>query len=315
MFEPLVSIIIPVYNGSNYMREAIDSALAQTYQNIEVIVVNDGSNDGGATDEIARSYGEKIRYFIKENGGVSSALNLGISMMKGNYFSWLSHDDMYAPTKVEKQVDLMRNYGVDKTIVMCATQQINSESNKMGNPSKIMLPLLQKLDWKQALMHVIDHSCNGCALLISKNALERCEKFDEDLRYSQDFLMWVRLFVSGNFLVYHDDVEVFSRVHPQQVTVTKKDLFLHDSTVISDMLIPSLTKISTRENQFLYAYARTNAIHLNRIAVKKCIEYGRKSGKITNMQSLKLNLFSIYGIIRPHIRRIYYRVVKRVKNI
>ena len=62
--KPLVSIIIPVYNGSNFMREAIDSALAQTYPNIEIIVVNDGSTDN--TREIALSYGDKIRYFEKE---------------------------------------------------------------------------------------------------------------------------------------------------------------------------------------------------------------------------------------------------------
>ena len=73
-----VSIIIPVYNGSNYLKEAIESALAQTYDNVEVLVVNDGSNDGGATEQIALSYGERIRYFKKENGGVASALNVGI---------------------------------------------------------------------------------------------------------------------------------------------------------------------------------------------------------------------------------------------
>ena len=58
LFHPLVSIIIPVYNGSNYVKEAIDSALAQTYDNVEILVVNDGSNDGGKTEEIARSYGD-----------------------------------------------------------------------------------------------------------------------------------------------------------------------------------------------------------------------------------------------------------------
>ena len=61
-FKPLVSIIIPVYNGSNFMKEAIDSALSQTYENIEVVVVNDGSKDDGATEQIALSYGDKIRY-------------------------------------------------------------------------------------------------------------------------------------------------------------------------------------------------------------------------------------------------------------
>ena len=69
----LVSIVIPVYNGANYLSEAIDSALAQTYKNIEIIVVNDGSKDDGATEKVALSYGDKIRYFHKENGGVSSA--------------------------------------------------------------------------------------------------------------------------------------------------------------------------------------------------------------------------------------------------
>ena len=78
-YEPLVSIVIPVYNGANYMRQAIDSALAQTYGNIEIIVVNDGSTDGGETERIALSYGDRIRYFRKENGGCASALNYGIS--------------------------------------------------------------------------------------------------------------------------------------------------------------------------------------------------------------------------------------------
>ena len=83
VFNPKVSIVIPVYNGSDYMAEAIDSALAQTYNNTEVIVVNDGSNDGGKTREIAFSYEDKIRYFEKENGGVASALNFGIKKMEG----------------------------------------------------------------------------------------------------------------------------------------------------------------------------------------------------------------------------------------
>ena len=102
--KPRVSIIIPVYNGTNYMRDAIDSALNQTYENCEVIVVNDGSNDEGATDAAARSYGDRIRYFKKENGGVATAVNYGIQQMTGEYAAWLSQDDIFTPDKIEKQI-------------------------------------------------------------------------------------------------------------------------------------------------------------------------------------------------------------------
>ena len=97
---PMVSIVIPVYNGSNYLSEAIDSALNQTYPNCEVIVVNDGSEDEGKTENIALSYGSKIRYFAKKNGGAATALNLGIAEMKGEYFSWLSHDEDRKSTRL-----------------------------------------------------------------------------------------------------------------------------------------------------------------------------------------------------------------------
>ena len=112
IYEPLVSIVIPAYNASNYLAEAIESALAQTYRNIEIIVVNDGSRDDGATERVALSYGDRIRYFKKENGGSSSALNMGIANMTGEWFSWLSHDDLYEPDKLEKQIRYMNGLGV-----------------------------------------------------------------------------------------------------------------------------------------------------------------------------------------------------------
>ena len=103
-FMPKVSIVIPVYNGADYLADAIDSALAQDYDNKEIIVVNDGSTDDGATEAIVSDYGTKLRYFFKPNGHVASALNYAIERMTGEYFSWLSHDDLYFPNKVSAQV-------------------------------------------------------------------------------------------------------------------------------------------------------------------------------------------------------------------
>ena len=100
-----VSVIIPVYNGSNFLESAIESVINQTYNNIEIIVVNDGSNDNGKTKKIAEKYLGKIRYFEKPNGGVATALNLGLRLMTGDFFAWLSHDDFYHPDKIQKSVD------------------------------------------------------------------------------------------------------------------------------------------------------------------------------------------------------------------
>ena len=74
----LVSIVIPVFNGANYLADAINSALAQTWPNVEIIVVDDGSNDGGATRRVIESFDDRIRAFHQPNGGVAIALNRGV---------------------------------------------------------------------------------------------------------------------------------------------------------------------------------------------------------------------------------------------
>jgi len=164
-FNPKVSIIIPVYNGSNYMREAIESALAQTYENIEIIVINDGSSDGGKTDEIARSYGDRINYILKENGGVATALNTGIREMTGEYFSWLSHDDVYYPEKIEKHVQYIGKSKDRNIVTFCGHELIDENSLVIKESSikkkylkNIYLAILKKSH--DYLRHVINRKDN-----------------------------------------------------------------------------------------------------------------------------------------------------------
>ena len=104
--EIIISVIIAAYNAEKTIISTLESIDKQICDGVEVIIVNDGSPDDGATERVALSYGKKIRYIYQNNGGVSSALNTGIREMKGEYFSWLSHDDLYEPTKIEKQVAL-----------------------------------------------------------------------------------------------------------------------------------------------------------------------------------------------------------------
>jgi glycosyltransferase involved in cell wall biosynthesis len=96
--KPLVSIIIPCYRQAQFLRTAIDSALAQSYPHIEVIVVNDGSDDN--TEEVAKSYGDRIRYIWRPNGGLSAARNTAIAHAKGEYFKFLDSDDHLGPDQI-----------------------------------------------------------------------------------------------------------------------------------------------------------------------------------------------------------------------
>jgi len=105
MSKPLVSIIIPTHNYAQYLPDAIDSALDQTYKNIEVIVVDDGSTDDTAA--VVRRYKKRLRYYYKTNGGVSSARNAGIAHAKGEYVAFLDADDILDTEYVRKTLDLL----------------------------------------------------------------------------------------------------------------------------------------------------------------------------------------------------------------
>ena len=192
LFNPKVSIVIPVYNGSNYLREAIDSALAQTYKNIEVIVINDGSNDKGKTDKICKSYGNRIRYFKKENGGVASALNMGIEKMEGEYFSWLSHDDIYYPDKIEEQIKILQSLDDKNTVLYSDVEYIDSCSNTMYKTEYEKNFSLQTLN--SGLFPVFLGYTNGCSILIPQKCFKETGYFDEKLKTANDYDMWFKLF-------------------------------------------------------------------------------------------------------------------------
>lgn len=190
--QPKVSIIIPVYNGSNYLQEAIDSALAQTYPNCEILVINDGSCDEGKTEAIALSYGDRIRYFKKENGGVASALNMGIRLMKGEYFSWLSHDDIYYPNKVKREVQAILASGDPMKLVQCEYDFYDEDTGTYTPTDFSKTYTIEQLT--NSVFSVLQLQIHACCALIHKSHFDRVGMFDEGLRTVQDIEMWFRLF-------------------------------------------------------------------------------------------------------------------------
>lgn len=241
---PLVSIIIPVYNGSDYLRSCINSALAQTYPAIEVIVVNDGSTDEGKTEAIATSYGDQIRYVEKENGGVSSALNRGIEEMRGEFFSWLSHDDVYAPTKIERQLDVMRQQKLpmNQTILVTGTSFIDENGDPIRRVQRKVAGFYSSQDMFRHLL--LSSTLNGCALLIPRQAFDH-RRFSLEDRFIQDWICWVELALDGyDFYVMREPL-VYSRIHGEQQT--KK--IAHRATTESNRYLERLLQdVEVREN-------------------------------------------------------------------
>lgn len=315
-FYPFVSIIIPVYNGSNYMKEAIDSALSQTYSNVEVIVINDGSKDDGKTDEIARSYGDKIRYIQKENGGVSQALNVGIKNMRGEYFSWLSHDDVYMPDKLEKSVSALADIRNKKTIISCQSLYIDKDSKLFkAHRNTHLLGKQRSFTWEEALLMLQKQGpFNGCSLLIHRDILFECGLFDETLRFNQDGFMWNKIFLKKYPLICIPDVCVKNRIHDKQLTQTGQSIFRKDCEKMSHYMIPELVKISTRKKNFLLEYIKYNAKYGNKEVVKRAFLEAKREKLLTVKSRFFIWVISSYGCIRPFARKIYYLFVRRIKT-
>lgn len=222
-YTPLVSIVIPLYNGSNYVAQAIDCALAQTYPNVEIVVVNDGSTDNGAGRDICISYGNKIRYFEKENGGCSSALNYGIQEAKGEFVSWLSHDDLYDPNKIEVQIGYYEKYKLDPRITLISNsgRLIDENGDPIYRPNGTKTELLDSVQMFRQLLFY--EGFNGCGLLIPRTFFDKGLYFREDMRFVLDWNLWQKMAINGAQVYVAREELVSNRIHSQQVTVKQAD--------------------------------------------------------------------------------------------
>lgn len=162
-----ISIIVPVYNVGNYLAKCLDSLIGQTYQNIEVLVVNDGSEDH--SEEIIQDYvkrfPEKIRAFKKENGGLSDARNFGIEQATGDYFGFVDSDDYVTCDMFEEMVSLAVKHDAD--MVICNIQKVDEFGNMTQRLSQIP-NMPEKIDLKNHFSVFSDVSYFACNKLFKK---------------------------------------------------------------------------------------------------------------------------------------------------
>ena len=222
MTTPRVSVVLPVYNGENYLRVAIDSVLAQTLPDVELIVVDDGSRDG--TRSIVDSYGDSVRYVHQENAGVAAAVNHGIRESRGQYISWLSHDDAFLPAKLERQVAALERAGEP---AVCYTDAAMIDA--AGNVTReVHLPEYPRGGAVPALLTGGEIGFAAYSICYDRRCIDIVGPYSRQWPYTQDAEMLLRM--ARRFpMLRVPEVLVRIREHAARESLSRK---WHDEVVV-----------------------------------------------------------------------------------
>jgi glycosyltransferase involved in cell wall biosynthesis len=205
MRSPLVSVIIPTYNRSSLICKTVENVLRQTYQKLEVIVVDDGSTDDSL--ERLRVFGSRIRVITQENGGPSAARNKGLEVASGEIIAFQDSDDEWLPTKLERQVSILDRAGKEVPCCICnATMHFRGKPPITSFNLAFIHPALPEGIWSN-VAEVLSSTFilfNQCAAIRS-DALRRVGGFDESLRFMEDYDLSLRLLSEGNSWAFISD--------------------------------------------------------------------------------------------------------------
>jgi glycosyltransferase involved in cell wall biosynthesis len=188
---PLVTVIIPTYNRSRFLKEAIDSVLSQDFRDFELIVVDDGSTDD--TSGIVAPYHDRLCYVFQKHRGVSAARNTGIAQAQGSLVAFLDSDDLWLPKKLSTQIDFFCN---NRGALICQTEEIWIRNGIQVNAKKRHKKYSGDI-FEQALPLCI---VSPSAVMIKKILFDRVGLFDESLPVCEDYDFWLR--VSAIYPVY-----------------------------------------------------------------------------------------------------------------
>ena len=292
MTRYLVSVIIPTYNRGYCLCEAIDSVLAQTYTNIEIIVVDDGSTD--STEEILKKYGPEIQYLWQENQGVSSARNLGIRAAKGEWIAFLDSDDEWLPNKLERQLEELRKCS---GLVAHATNSLLIHSGRELS----LFALRGKPDFARdgcviirPLITVFSMQFFTPSIIARKSALLKAGLFDVSMTLYEDLDCLARVVLLGPLGVTNekltivkrkgDTVESLSSQHVQDKSKSFRSM-LH----IFNKLLQRKDLLSKQELHYVMHGASSNLFEIALV----CREDGSRK------KSFHLFLKSVWANPRP----------------
>lgn len=274
--DNLISIVLPIYNGETYMRQSIDSVLAQTYPNWELLIVDDGSTD--RTAEIAREYEEKdprIHYHKNEqNLRLPRTLNRGFSLAKGDYLTWTSDDNYYYPTALETMLTGLQNTGRDFAFASCDI--INGDGEIV---ECIMVS-------EQAKKSIVGSNPVGACFLYSRAVYETVGDYDPELTLVEDFDYWQRICMHYVPLCIPEKLYAY-RWHDAALTSTmKKDIF---NKTLEKTLLKNRPGFGKLDAISLYYYYR--GLHTCRVNL----------GEEQNPYRAKFRYYSLHYLLRVRV--------------
>ena len=275
---PLVSVIIPTYNRSERLRRAIRSVLAQTYQNFEIIVVDDASS-GDVAEIIAEFNDTRITYIRhQKNKGAPAARNSGLRVARGGFINFLDDDDEIMPLKLEKQVTLFQNTSTATGVVYCGFCYALEETGVMVHKSVPSFSGQVFLEFLKSNFLVMQAS------LIKKESLEQVGFLDETLPGCQDWDLWLRLSRQFEFAAIP---EVLAKVwvHGEQITAD-----LHRKILSREMIREKYADELKRHPQIL-------SFHLARLSKLYFLSGERPKARKYMWQAYRLAPFNYKYIV------------------
>ena len=212
--SPLVSVIIPAYQATPYIAGTLDSVLAQTFSDYEIILVNDGSPDTEQLERVLEPYRKRIQYFVQENRGQAGARNTGIRVSRGAFLAFLDNDDQWEPGFLSFQLAAMQ--ADPELAVHYADAIIFGDAAFRGRTCMEFSP-----SKGEATLHrLITRECTvlNCAALSRREAVLRAGMFDESYRYGEDIDLWLRIVHQGGRIGYQRQVVARWRRRPDSIS-------------------------------------------------------------------------------------------------
>jgi glycosyltransferase involved in cell wall biosynthesis len=233
--KPLVSVIIPVYNCENYLAEAIESVLAQTYMRIEIIVIDDGSIDTSA--EIAHKYSPSVNYHYQSNAGTGTARNHGVELARGSFFSFLDADDIWLPDKLDLQMSAFSDKP-DTEAVFGHVKHFYSPELDEVTKNRIQCP-------NELMPGYLPYT-----MVIKRAAFFHVGLFETNWRVGQDVAWIMRAKEQNLQMLMLPDLVYMRRIHKNNKGITHRR-FINDRVRILKASLERRRKISGEKSHLL----------------------------------------------------------------